>query len=120
MPSVSYAMPNYRYTAVDASGKTVEGTILAGSLREVSQGLRQRGLKVSQITEAGPATAAAAPTPPPALSPQPVSQPAPVAVAPEIVAGGARGLCMQTAAVAPRIGGERSPRRGCHHHVQTR
>jgi type II secretory pathway component PulF len=51
-------MTAFRYRALTAQGKKVSGTIDAGSRRDASQSLREQGMHVTSIDEAGPGIAA--------------------------------------------------------------
>ncbi len=51
-------MPFFRYTAIDASGKPVEGTVEARGVHDAAKSLTDRGFQVRQVV---PSTVAAAP-----------------------------------------------------------
>jgi type IV pilus assembly protein PilC len=62
-------MPFFRYTASDASGKTVEGNIQANSGQEATQALQRQGFTVTQLSGSGTQVASAVKPPSPAAAP---------------------------------------------------
>lgn len=83
-------MPFYSYSAQDATGKWVEGTLHAASAEEARRALAAQRLLVQRLGERGslaPATPAVAPRPAPVAAPAPVPATAP-ATAPVVIKTG--------------------------------